>query len=135
MLSVLNSVLIIIIIFVIIINFILFRQAQKDITDLKSQIDVGIQKKLNDINLLQMGEFKDLDPLIKDYYKDLIVNTLFPLVWKRVNEMIVSSDLYKQVKKDPVKTKEAMRTLVKTYVEALDQQMLTKSLEQQMKSK
>ena len=110
-LSVINSIAILIIIIVVFINFITsmynYRQTRdnraeiiklnNDIADyidyLEGAIKAYVKKSLEyqTQNILDLNEFKDLDPQIKVLYKNHIVNELMPALTASINDMYLKN--------------------------------------------
>lgn len=107
---------VLIIIAVISLQFILLNQSrqqlfkqQNDLSEQKSQLmkmsddmDVlmnkigqGIHYKVNSsaISILDLAEFKELDPFLKDQYKRLILDTLVPAIMQGINKTAKDNNL------------------------------------------
>lgn len=110
MMVILNFLCILIILSIIIVQFVLLYQSreqifqqQKEINDQKNQImrmsddmetimtkiSQGIEYKVNSstISILDLAEFQDLDPFLKDQYKRHILDVLVPAIMQSVNKM------------------------------------------------
>jgi len=71
------------------------QQMSDDVDIVLKKINSGINYKIdsNTMNILDLAEFKDLDPYIKDMYKKYIVDVLAPGLMKGINKTMNDNDL------------------------------------------
>jgi len=76
------------------------RQINEDMSLLLSKIEDGVIYKLKEgsISILDLAEFKDLDPYLKDLYKKHIIQTLAPAIMAGIKKTMNDKKYYDYLK-------------------------------------
>ena len=95
LLGIVNTLLIVIIIAVLIVDTIYIMKLRKAQDDVKTQVSNIVSKAISAIDL---AEFNNLDPRTKQLYKEYIVSILAPAVMKVINSKVDESHLHDYIK-------------------------------------
>lgn len=112
MLAFVNAVLVFILSVVVALNVYYVLKLQYTQAVIREELEKKVLDALNTMDLMDLKEFKDLEPNVKKFYKTYISGAIMPLVIKHFNVLLTTSKEYPQVS-DKKKMDEFMANLNK----------------------
>lgn len=64
---------------------------------IREELEKKVLEAINTMDLMDMKEFKDLEPNVKQFYKEYISGAIMPLVIKHFNVLLTTSKEYNQL--------------------------------------
>jgi hypothetical protein len=105
MLSILNIVMIAILSLIIAMNMYNIIKLQYTQAFIRDELEKKVLSVIHNMDLTDLKEFNDLEPHVKQYYKDYVAGAIIPLMVKRFNVLMMTTNEYSRLKnnKDVIK--------------------------------
>lgn len=74
----------------------------------EARMEAKLKASTRYIDLMDLVEFQQLDPLVKQYYKKYIARKMLPMIIGTLNKMLAQSSEYQYIKGNPEKVEKAL---------------------------
>lgn len=97
MLAIVNAVLVFILSVIVALNVYYVLKLQYTQATIREELEKKVLEAINTMDLMDLKEFKDLEPNTKKFYKAYISGAIMPLVIKHFNVLLTTSKEYNQL--------------------------------------
>lgn len=97
MLAIINAVLVFILSIIVALNVYYVLKLQYTQATIRDELEKKVLQAINTMDLMDLKEFKDLEPNTKKFYKAYISGAIMPLVIKHFNVLLTTSKEYNQL--------------------------------------
>jgi LPS O-antigen subunit length determinant protein (WzzB/FepE family) len=97
MLAIINAVLVFILSIIVALNVYYVLKLQYTQATIRDELEKKVLQAINTMDLMDLKEFKDLEPNTKKFYKEYISGAIMPLVIKHFNVILTTSKEYNQL--------------------------------------
>lgn len=97
MLTIVNAVLVFILSIIVALNVYYVLKLQYTQAIIRDELEKKVLEAINTMDLMDLKEFKDLEPNTKKFYKAYVSGAIMPLVIKHFNVLLTTSKEYNQL--------------------------------------
>lgn len=97
MLTIVNAVLVFILSIIVALNVYYVLKLQYTQATIRDELEKKVLEAINTMDLMDLKEFKDLEPNAKKFYKAYVSGAIMPLVIKHFNVLLTTSKEYNQL--------------------------------------
>jgi uncharacterized membrane protein (DUF106 family) len=130
MLNLLNVILIGILSSILAINIYSVLKLQYSQAFIRDELEKKVQAVIHNMDLTDLKEFNDLEPNMKELYKEYIAGAIIPMIVQRINILLLTSNEYNNFKNNKESYKKKIDEFLVTFkkqLEALSIEFITNS--------